>query len=344
VVRARYLVGSDGGSSFVRKRLGIEFRGETLGVRAIVADVLVDGVSSDAWHRWGEGTAAQVALCPLRSTDMFQLQGPLPFGVDVDLSAEGLTALVRERTGRADVTIRSVSWASAFTMNARLADTYRRGRVFLAGDAAHCHPPTGGQGLNTSIQDAYNLGWKLAAVLDGAAESLLSSYEPERRPIAEAVLGMSTTLLEADRKRGLRRGREVSQLDLGYPDSPLTMPRPDRDKGVLAGDRAPDAPVTGAAGLATRLFRLFHGGHWTLFGYEVDAADVPAPRRGLRIHTIGRRGEIHDTDDHVVSIYGLSPGEWVLVRPDGYVASVFGLDDMPATEDHLDTVGVRRPR
>jgi glycine/D-amino acid oxidase-like deaminating enzyme len=101
--------------------------------------------------------------------------------------------------------------------------------------------------------------------------------------------------------------------------------------------------TTGAAGLATRLFRLFHGGHWTLFGYEVDAAEVPAPRRGLHIHTIGRRGEIHDIDDHVVSIYGRSPGEWVLVRPDGYVASVFGLDDMPATEDYLDTVGVRRP-
>jgi 2-polyprenyl-6-methoxyphenol hydroxylase-like FAD-dependent oxidoreductase len=108
VVRARYLVGCDGGSSLVRKGLGIEFRGETLGVRAIVADVLVDGVSSDAWHRWGEGTAAQVALRPLCGTDMIQLQGPIPFGVDVDLSAEGLTAWLCERTGRADVVVESI--------------------------------------------------------------------------------------------------------------------------------------------------------------------------------------------------------------------------------------------
>lgn len=183
--------------------------------------------------------------------------------------------------------IHSVSWASAFEMNARLADTYRRERVFLTGDAAHCHPPTGGQGLNTSLQDAYNLGWKLAAVLDGAPESLLSTYEKERRPIAEAVLGLSERLLEAAKNRDTHRGREVSQLDLGYLDSPLSMTSPDRAHGVRAGDRAPDAPVTGAGGLPTRLFTLFQGPHWTLLGHDVDDAPAPAPRTGLRIHVIG---------------------------------------------------------
>src|SRR5262245_63476975 len=83
-VRAAYLVGADGGSSFVRKSLGIGFPGRTLGVRAIVADVVADGVSPDAWHRWGQGTPAQVSLCPLRGTDMFQCQGPVPFDLDVD--------------------------------------------------------------------------------------------------------------------------------------------------------------------------------------------------------------------------------------------------------------------
>jgi 2-polyprenyl-6-methoxyphenol hydroxylase-like FAD-dependent oxidoreductase len=342
VVRGRYLVGADGGSSFVRKALGIEFRGKTLDVRAIVADVLVDGLSPDFWHRWGQGTAAQVSLCPLRGTDMFQYQGPIPFDVDVDLSAEGLTALLRERTGRDDVTIRSVSWASAFTMNARLADAYRQGRVLLAGDSAHCHPPTGGQGLNTSVQDAYNLGWKLAAVLGGAPDSLLSTYEIERRPIAEGVLGLSTKLLETDKDREPRRGRAVSQLDLGYPDSPLTVSDPDRDKGVLAGDRAPDAPVTGAGGLATRLFQLFLGSHWTLLGYEVDSA--PAARSGLHIHTIGAGGDIRDTEGCVQSIYGLSPQHWVLVRPDGYVAIVTGTSGLGAIESFLDNMGIRPPR
>jgi 2-polyprenyl-6-methoxyphenol hydroxylase-like FAD-dependent oxidoreductase len=338
-VRAAYLIGADGGSSFVRKTLGIGFPGKTLGVRAIVADVYVDGVSSDAWHRWGEDTAGQVSMCPLYGTDMFQLQAPVPFDVDLDLSAEGLTTFFRERTGRDDVVIRSVSWASAFEMNARLADTYRRGRVFLTGDAAHCHPPTGGQGLNTSVQDAYNLGWKLAAVLDGAPESLLETYEQERRPIAEAVLGLSEKLLEAAKNRDIHRGREVSQLDLGYLNSPLSLHTPARDNGVLAGDRAPDAPVTGAGGLPTRLFSLFQGPHWTLLGHDVD--DAPAPRRGLHIHTIGTRGGILDTGDRVQSAYGLSAEQWVLIRPDGYVAAVVDTADLAGIETYLDAVGVR---
>jgi hypothetical protein len=225
-------------------------------------------------------------------------------------------------------------------MNARLADTYRRGRVFLTGDAAHCHPPTGGQGLNTSVQDAYNLGWKLAAVLDGADESLLATYEQERRPIAEAVLGLSEKLLEAAKNRSMHRGREVSQLDLGYLDSPLSLPNPERDHGVLAGDRAPDAPVTGAGGLPTRLFSLFQGPHWTLLGHDVDEA--PEPRRGLHIHTIGARGDTVDTGDHVRGAYELSSEQWVLVRPDGYVAAVVATADLGSVETLLDTVGVRR--
>ncbi|MBP2326913.1 2-polyprenyl-6-methoxyphenol hydroxylase-like FAD-dependent oxidoreductase [Kibdelosporangium banguiense] len=333
VVRVGYLVGADGGSSFVRKSLGIGFEGKTLGVRAMVADLYADGITDDVWHRWGEDTAKQVSVCPLYGTKMFQLQAPVPFDVDFDLSAEGITAFLRDRTGRDDITITSVSWASVFSMNARLADTYRQGRVFLAGDAAHVHPPTGGQGLNTSLQDAYNLGWKLAAVLGGAEESLLATYEEERKPVAEEVLGLSTRLLRTDRTRQIR-SREVSQLDLGYPYSSLAVADPDRDKGVLAGDRAPDAPITGAGGLPTRLFSLFQGPHWTLLGYETGSADA---RAGLHIHVIG--SDIHDIDGHVRDTYGLAPGEWVLVRPDGYVAGV--TDRLPVIESYLERVGVR---
>ncbi|WP_223864438.1 FAD-dependent oxidoreductase [Streptomyces sp. 5-10] len=340
-VRAAYLVGADGGSSFVRKSLDIGFPGRTLGVRAVVADVRADGVSADAWHRWGQGTDAQVSLCPLCGTDMFQYQGPVPFDVDIDLSAAGLTALLHERTGRTDIVIREVSWASVFSMNARLADTYRIGRVFLTGDAAHVHPPTGGQGLNTSVQDAYNLGWKLAAVLGGAPASLLDSYERERRPIAEAVLGLSERLLEAAKSRFASRGREVSQLDLGYVDSPLTVATPHRDKGPLAGERAPDAPVTGAGGLDTRLFGLFQGPHWTLLGYEADRAAAPAVREGLRIHTTGPRGDLHDSGGHVRDAYGLAAGQWVLIRPDGYIAAIADTTNLPTIEGYLDTVGLR---
>jgi 2-polyprenyl-6-methoxyphenol hydroxylase-like FAD-dependent oxidoreductase len=340
-VAVRYLVGTDGGRSFVRHALQIGFPGKTLGVRAVVADVTATGVSRNAWHRFNEGSPdGQISLCPLAGTEMFQLQGPIPLEGDVDLSAAGLSALVAQRTGRLDITIRSVSWASAFKMNARLADRYRDGRVFLAGDAAHIHPPTGGQGLNTSVQDAYNLGWKLAAGLRGAPEGLLDSYEQERQPVAAQMLGLATKLLDAMKAGSIRRGREVQQLDLCYPDSSLSLEKPLRRSGVLAGDRAPDAPLRGAGGQPTRLFHLFKGPHWTLIGYAVERLSGVKPRVGLHIHAVGPRGDVIDDGGHLRDGNGIRPGDWVLVRPDGYIGAIVSSDHIASLEAYLDGVGL----
>jgi len=341
VLRVRYLVGADGGRSFVRHALGVGFPGKTLGVRAVVADLMLSGLGRDAWHRFGEGDMErQVGLCPLAGTELFQLQAPIPFEGDVDLSAEGLTAMLAERTGRADIRVQSVSWASAYPMNARLADRYRVGRVLLAGDAAHTHPPTGGQGLNTSVQDAYNLGWKLAAVLShGAPDALLDSYEEERRPIAAEMLGLSTTLLRAAQRGSLRRGRDVHQLDIGYPSSSLALAKPERPGVVLAGARAPDAPIRGRAGQAKRLFDLFAGPHWTLLGIGVERELVPA-RAGLHIHTFGPRGDLLDPGGHVREAYGWADGDWVLVRPDGYVGAIVASDQLESLERYFEAVGL----
>jgi 2-polyprenyl-6-methoxyphenol hydroxylase-like FAD-dependent oxidoreductase len=128
----------------------------------VVADITQTGLDRGAWHRFGSHSMEKmVAICPLMGTALFQLQAPVSLEGDIDVSAEGLTAMIRGRTGRDDIIVTSVSWASVYSMNARLAAHYRVGRVFLAGDAAHIHPPTGGQGLNTGVQDVYNLGWKL---------------------------------------------------------------------------------------------------------------------------------------------------------------------------------------
>ena len=341
VIRSRYLVGADGGRSFVRHALGIGFPGETLGVRAVVADVLLEGLSRDAWHRFNEGsTEKQMSLCPLAGTEMFQLQAPIPLEGEIDVSAEGLTAMVAARTGRSNIVIRSVSWVSAFKMNARLADRYRVGRVFLTGDAAHIHPPTGGQGLNTSVQDAYNLGWKLAAVLEGAPDALLNTYEEERRPIAAQMLGLTTKLLDAAKRGSMRRGREVHQLDIGYPESSLAMEKPERQGGILAGDRAPDAPVRGAAGQPTRLFKLFEGSHWTLLGYEIDTSPEIASCAGLHVHTVGSNGDIDDNGSYMRNAYGVKPGNWVLVRPDGYIGAIVALNETVALKSYLAAVGI----
>ena len=340
-IHARYLVGTDGGRSFVRHALGIEFPGKTLGVRAVVADVMATGLSRDAWHRFNEGDMeTQISLCPLAGTEMFQIQGPIPLEGDIDLSADGLSALVAQRSGRSDIAIQSVSWASAFTMNARLADRYRDGRVFLAGDAAHTHPPTGGQGLNTSVQDAYNLGWKLAAVLNGAPDTLIDSYERERRPIAAHMLGLATKLLDALKAGSMRRGREVHQLDLCYPDTSLSLDLPERQDGILAGDRAPDAPICRASGQPARLFDLFKGSHWTLIGYEVDRLSGITPRAGLHIHAAGSRGDIIDNGGHIPDGYGVRPGDWILVRPDGYVGAIVASNHLSQLEAYLEKVGL----
>ncbi|ACM39512.1 MULTISPECIES: FAD-dependent oxidoreductase [Rhizobium/Agrobacterium group] len=339
-VRVRWLVGADGGRSFVRQALDIGFPGKTLGVRAIVADVALTGLSRDVWHRFAEGDMErQLSFCPLAGTDMFQIQGPIPLEGDVDLSAEGLAALVAARTGRNDIRIQSVSWASAFHMNARLADRYRVDRVLLVGDAAHIHPPTGGQGLNTSVQDAYNIGWKLAAVATGAPAALLDSYEEERRPVAAAMLGLATKLLDAIKRGEMRRGREVHQLDIGYPESSLALESPERSGALLAGDRAPDAPLRGAAGQPTRLFDLFQGPQWTLMGYEV-ARDLVSPRRGLHIHTIGPHGDLVDDVGHFQDAYALTAGNWVLIRPDGYVGAIVSSEEITALEMYLQSVGL----
>jgi len=339
-IRARYLVAADGGRSFVRHELQLGFPGKTLGVRAVVADVILTGLTRDVWHRFNEDDMErQISFCPLAGTNLFQIQAPVPLEGHIDVSLDGLMEMTSTRTGRHDIHIESVSWASAFSMGARLADHYRVGHVFLVGDAAHIHPPTGGQGLNTSVQDAYNLSWKLASVLAGAPETLLDSYEEERRPIAAGMLGLSSALLEQHKRGEMRRGREVRQLDLAYPESPLSLERPARSMGLLAGDRAPDALLRGAAGPAHRLFSLFKGPHWTLLGYQVDRDLVPT-RPGLRVHTIGPHDELVDEAGHFAAAYTPSPGDWVLVRPDGYIGAIVSSHEIDALESYFERVGL----
>jgi hypothetical protein len=155
------------------------------------------------------------------------------------------------------------------------------------------------------------------------------------------MLGLSTRLLdELKTPGGMRRGRDTQQLDLGYLESALSLERPLRTSGVRAGHRAPDAPVRGAAGAPTRLFKLFQGSHWTLLGYEVDRATAVRPRAGLHVHTLGPRGDMVDDVGYVRDAYGLEPGTWVLIRPDGYIGAIVSGDERPALERYLAAVGV----
>ncbi|MER5477076.1 FAD-dependent oxidoreductase [Streptomyces sp. NPDC002734] len=264
-LRARYVVAADGGRSAVRRALGIGMTGETLEANpTLVADVRLTGLDRDNWHMFppsGEGEDF-LALCPLAGTDDFQMVARFPEGATVDPSPEGVRALVAARTHLTAEDVTEVRWASDFRPRTALADRFRDGRVLLAGDAAHLHSPAGGQGLNTSVQDAYNLGWKLDAVLRGAAPaSLLDTYEEERRPVAADMLGLSTSIHRGE----TRRGDATRQLSLGYRTSSLAEETRQAPGPLRAGDRAPDGRLG-----ETRLFDAFRGPHWTLL--TVDAA------------------------------------------------------------------------
>ncbi|MDX8140860.1 FAD-dependent monooxygenase [Lentzea sp. BCCO 10_0061] len=235
-VRAKYLVGCDGGKSFVRKELGVSFVGETHeDQRMLVGDVRVSGLDRDHWHQWGGRADKWLALCPLPGTDLFQFQAT----GDGEPSLELYREIVRDRTGRDDVVVHDATWMSLYRMNIRMVDRFRVGRVFLAGDAAHVHSPAGAQGMNTGIQDAYNLGWKLAM------ETLLDTYESERKPVAQWLLGMTTEIMMSGNPFE-RRGDETLQLSLSY--------RTAEGEGLQAGDRMPDG-VTEQG----RIFDLLRG-------------------------------------------------------------------------------------
>ncbi|MFF9476215.1 FAD-dependent monooxygenase [Streptomyces roseolus] len=307
-ITAACLVGADGGRSTVRRALGIRMTGETVDPRPmLVADVRIAAgavTDRDHWHVW-RAPDGGVALCPLPGGDgLFQLAATFEDeAATVDTTPEGVRTLLTTRTPLSAEEITAVPWASDYRARAALADRYREGRVFLAGDAAHVHSPAGGQGLNTGVQDAYNLGWKLAQVLlHGAPAELLDSYEAERRPVAAEVLGLSTRLHRATADgAATQRGKDVQQLGLGYRDSALavdTRPETPEDT-VRAGDRAPDGPYGEG-----RLFDLFRGPHFTLL--TVGATDAP-PSLPPSVRTAALPP---------YAPYG--PGVF-LIRPDGYV-------------------------
>ena len=245
-VRADFLVGCDGGHSMVRKALGLRFDGETVDEKPLlVADVEVNGLDSRDWHVWPFAKDGAVALCPLPNTSLFQ------FTARAKTAEAGVESTVHKITGHV---VKRVAWSSIYRPSARMVDRYRVGRVFLAGDAAHVHPPTGGQGLNTGVQDAYNLSWKLAHVIGGAPDSLLDTYEVERLPIAAAVLGLTKRL---HKTRSIARGDATNQLALHYRMSPLSSGVP--FVMLHPGDRMPDARLDDGS----RLFDHLRGPHST---------------------------------------------------------------------------------
>ncbi len=321
-IKARYLVGADGGSSAVRRGAEIAFSGTTDETdRMIIADLTVSGLSRDRWHIWPRNAGRFMALCPLPG-DTFQLMLKLRTEDPADPDRVTIDRMVREFIGRTKVHVEEIHWSSVWRPNTRIAERYRAGSVFLVGDAAHVHPPTGGQGLNTGVQDAYNLGWKLGQVLAGAPDALLDTYEAERQPVAARVLGLASELYARTSDRPMAatvRGDEERQLKLTYRGGPLSPESATPAEGVSSGDRAPDSPVLAGS---RRLFDTFRGPHFTLLAIGSSAVDAAAeivrPEAGATLVTVA----LADDNPTFRRIYGIDGDAHVLVRPDGYVAYV----------------------
>ncbi|MEV7099534.1 FAD-dependent monooxygenase [Amycolatopsis sp. NPDC051045] len=313
-VRAGWLVGADGGRSFVRKRAGFEFPGTDpaiTGRQALAeltgADVLPAG--------WQHGTGGLYVHGPMPGRMLtVEFDGP-PEDRDAPVTAEELEASFRRVSG-ADIRVAEVHSATRFTDNARQATTYRMGRVLLAGDAAHVHSPFGGQGLNLGIGDAVNLGWKLAATIHGwAPDGLLDTYTTERHPIGEWVLEWTraqVALMRSDvRTKALRQ--VVTDLLLTGDGATYLAKKlsgvlhryPIEGEHDLTGRAAPD--FTFADG--TRLGEHLQDGKALL----LDLAD----HAGLREKASGWAGRIGVRTAKCDSEPALTG---VLVRPDGHIA------------------------
>lgn len=325
----------------------------------LLADVRAEGIDRDFWHTWPDAasgpSAFPMAMCPLAGTDTFQLIRPLAPGAEApEVTLPYLQQVVDEAAGPGRVRLTELVWSSLFRANIRMAERFREGRVFLVGDAAHVHSPAGGQGLNTSVQDAYNLGWKLAAVSAGAPADLLDSYQQERLPVAARVLGISTELHDkgfaGDEDAHRRDDPELHQLNLGYRDSALSRELRQDPGPVRAGDRAPDAPGTGPQGRPVRLFELFAGGRPTLLGFGTRAARLAAELAGPRAGAVavldapgpapaGAQG-FADTGGHARRAYA-APDALLLIRPDGYLGLALDPADEQAEQhvrDYLATI------
>lgn len=304
---ASYLVGTDGVRSAVRHALGLPYPGRSVLKSIMLADVRLAEEPEDVLTVNGVGDGfAFIAPFGGGWYRVFAWDRRHQVSDDAPLTLAEVAEVTRRAIGT-DFGMHDPRWMSRFHSDERQVPNYRVGRVFLAGDAAHCHSPAGGQGMNTGLQDAANLGWKLAAVLRGAPDSLLDTYQSERHPVGRQVLRSSGALVRLAMIKS-RVGRALRGLigatALGI--SPIarklagqltgtgiTYPAP-RGAHRLAGTRAPDLPLADG----TRLHDALGDGRFVLVG---DA-------------------DVSGWADRVRVTRPANPGPTMLVRPDGYVA------------------------
>ncbi|KAK0188554.1 FAD binding domain-containing protein [Armillaria mellea] len=356
-IKSQWIIGAEGAHSVVRKTLGLTFLGETReGDYFVVGDIHVKSPFLDRglWHLWGEAATKSVTLRRFETgdTDKYNF---FCMGRDLDAekmgsSREEFIKAFYEITGRTDIEFGDVIWLSSFQPNVRMVNSYGSGRAFLAGDSAHVHSPTGGQGLNSGIQDAVNLAWKLALVQKG-----LGSLA--RIPVIAAMLNKTSEILTktftnggiGQTLAGWNRGYELRQFGVNYRNSSIVVDetpvegdetvdpyRSGNDGTIRGGDRAPDAPglVFVNRTHKTSLFEIFGSSYHTVLIFSGDHTAVldtlkyyPA---GI-INIISADYVLVDGDGYAYKHYNMAGKltKIVVVRPDGMIGGlvrdVYGL-------------------
>jgi 2-polyprenyl-6-methoxyphenol hydroxylase-like FAD-dependent oxidoreductase len=382
----RYVVGCDGAHSAVRHALGIGFPGDSLAMDFMLGDVEIDwdvprGLSVFTIVPREDAAPDFLVVIPLPERKRYRVSMLAPDELATAASTVEEHGISSERPGPSLDRLQEVAdrllpgkpqlsdlrWSSLFRISMRLADRYRVGNCFIAGDAAHIHPPTGGQGMNTGIQDAYNLAWKMASVLRATANArLLDSYSAERRPVgADVVARTRAATLSFGRQRGEADRLENTQIRVNYRSSEIVDDTATPDSApVRAGDRAPDAHGLRRAhvGFPLRLFDVLRGTQHVLITYlagprasnnlatveAIAAALKPTHGEMLRVVAIAETAAVlqepiglallRDGEEAFGRAYGAAPGTTFLVRPDGYVALVCAAPDEGTVQSFLQRV------
>ena len=322
----RYVVGCDGAHSAVRHAVNIGFPGDRFPMEFILGDVAIDwdvprGIAVFSIVPREDTAPDLLVVIPLPDRNRYRISalaaddmgqgGDEDHGIMADRPGPSIEQLqsVVDRLLPGKPRLSELRWSSLFRISMRLADRYRVGNVFIAGDAAHIHPPTGGQGMNTGIQDAYNLAWKMALVVRGAADDrLLESYEAERRPVgADTVERTREASVSFGRAPGPDDRLRDTQILVNYRGSSIVEDGPDTRANIRAGDRAPDA--TGLRcdqiGHTLRLFDLLKGtAHVVIFYIGREVTD------DRRVRLEAQAQEIHRRYGALVRVIAIGAGKF----------------------------------
>ncbi|MFD8492863.1 FAD-dependent oxidoreductase [Amycolatopsis sp. NPDC059657] len=334
-----WLAGCDGGHSTVRKQLGLKLLGES-SETWLIADALVDcDLPRDSIH-WMRTPAGTIMLVPFPDERKWRLldTAEVSHAGDPAAVARRFAEKISAGTGL-PAEVSSPSWVSVFTIQQRMIERMRVGRCLLAGDAAHVHSPASGQGMNTGVQDAVNLSWKLAAVVRGeAGDELLDSYSAERVPVGANLLKstrMATMLVQLKSRKAAAALRTMFTIVKSLPPLKSRIERKIMG-GMSALDLSYESGVGTRAGRVTAA-RLAESSGWRDLVLELQRPEwtlvtfgAPETHAGVRV--------LSTSDELLRADLGLEPGGWMLIRPDGYVSAVSGSGSV---RDALAAAGVR---